>query len=356
MTKERVAQVRAQLEAGQAFLVTSVPNRFYYTGFETSAGSVFITKDEAVFLIDFRYFEKAKETVKSCRVQLSERGDNEIADLCEKYGVKELFVEADVTSVRRFAALAAALPGVCVSDSDRFDRLTEEMRSVKSEGEITLLRQAQQMTDETFSYILDRIAVGRTEKEVMLDMEFFMRRLGSEGVSFDFIVVSGKNSSLPHGVPTDKKIERGDFLTMDFGAVVGGYHADMTRTVAVGEATDEMRRVYNTVLQAQEKSIRAVKAGMVCRDVDKVARDIIYSAGYEGCFGHGLGHSVGVEIHENPSFNTRCETVLRPGMIMTVEPGIYLENRFGVRIEDMVAVTDTGCVNLTASEKQLLVL
>ncbi len=356
MIRQRVERVQAELAAGEAFLVTSVTNRFYYTGFETSDGAVFIAPEGAVFLIDFRYVEKAREVVNSCEVQLSQRLNEEIAQLCERFGVKELYVEANSTSVSRMAALRQALPQVCVSDSDRFDRFTADMRAIKTAEELALLRRAQQMTDETFTYILDRIQPGRTEKEIMLDMEFFMRRLGSEGVSFEFIVVSGKNSSLPHGVPTDKVVQRGDFLTMDFGAVAGGYHADMTRTVAVGEVTEEMRRVYDTVLRAQLESEKAIRAGVMCKDVDKVARDIIYGAGYEGCFGHGLGHSVGVEIHENPSFNPRCETILQPGMVLTVEPGIYLENRFGVRIEDMVYVTEEGSLNLTASEKMLLIL
>jgi Xaa-Pro aminopeptidase len=190
----------------------------------------------------------------------------------------------------------------------------------------------------------------------MLDMEFFMRKQGSEGVSFDFIVVSGKNSSLPHGVPTNKLIENGDFITMDFGAVVNGYRSDMTRTVAVGSVNDEQKRVYDTVLMAQKEALKAIAPEKVCKDIDAVARNIINNAGYEGCFGHGLGHSVGIEIHENPAFNTRCETVLQSGMIMTVEPGIYIENKFGVRIEDMVCVTEDGCVNLTKSTKDLIVL
>lgn len=218
------------------------------------------------------------------------------------------------------------------------------------------MKEAQRLTDETFKYITARIEEGRTEREIMLDMEFYMRRLGSEGVSFDFIVVSGKNSSLPHGVPTDKKVERGDFITMDFGAVVGGYRSDMTRTVALGSIDDEQKKVYDTVLKAQLAGIKAVKAGVVCKDVDKISRDIIYSAGYEGCFGHGLGHSVGIEIHERPLFNTRCDTVLKAGMVMTVEPGIYIENKYGVRIEDMVYVTENGCIDLTNSPKELICL
>lgn len=183
-----------------------------------------------------------------------------------------------------------------------------------------------------------------------------MRRLGSEGVSFDFIVVSGKNSSLPHGIPTDKKIEYGDFITMDFGAVVGGYRSDMTRTVALGGVSDEQRLVYNTVLTAQLAAIKKIRSGAVCSEIDKTARDIIDGAGYKNCFGHALGHSVGIEIHENPNFSPRCGTVLKSGTVMTVEPGIYIENKFGVRIEDMVFVTDGGCVDITESPKELIIL
>lgn len=356
MIEQRVASVQRALASGEAFLVTTDTNRFYYTGFPSSAGAVLITANAAVLLIDFRYFEKAKSAVTSCEVVLSGRVDSEIKDLCDKHAIKTLFLEADSTSVRRFDALQAALGDIALQKSDKFDRLTEDMRAIKTPAELALIKQAQKLTDDTFSYILNHIKPGRTEREIMLDMEFYMRRLGSEGVSFDFIVVSGKNSSLPHGVPTDKPIESGDFITMDFGAVCEGYRSDMTRTVAVGVISDEQQRVYDTVLQAQLAAEKAVRAGVVCKDVDKVARDIIYAAGYEGCFGHGLGHSVGIEIHENPAFNTRCETVLKAGMIMTNEPGIYLEDRFGVRIEDMLYVTENGSENLTASEKSLIVL
>ena len=356
MQKEAVKTIQKELDKKSALLVASVPNRFYLTGFETSDGYVLITKDEAVFLIDFRYVEKAKETVKSCDVQLSVSPMAEIRALCEQHGIAHLYVENDYVSMSLQKDLAAAVKPTEIVADDRFDTLLRDMRSVKNETELSLMQQAQKLTDDTFSYIVERIEAGRTERDVMLDMEFYMRRLGSEGVSFDFIVVSGKNSSLPHGVPTDKKIERGDFVTMDFGAVIGGYHSDMTRTIAVGAVSDEQKLVYDTVLKAQLSAIDAVKSGVVCKDIDKIARDLIYAAGYEGCFGHGLGHSVGVEIHERPNFNTRCDTVLKAGTVMTVEPGIYLENRFGVRIEDMVFVTADGCINLTKSPKELLVL
>ena len=356
MQVKSVKTVQSELAEGQALLVASIPNRFYLTGFETSDGYVFITRDFACFLIDFRYVEKAKNIVKSCAVRLSTAPFDEIKALCAEHGVKTLFVESEYVSMSLHAKLAAAVAPTEIADSDRFDALLRDMRSIKNAQELDLIRQAQKLTDDTFDYITARITEGRTERDVMLDMEFYMRKLGSEGVSFDFIVVSGKNSSLPHGVPTDKKIERGDFITMDFGAVVEGYRSDMTRTVALGQVSDEQKRVYDTVLAAQLAGIAAVKPGLVCKDIDKVARDIIYNAGYEGCFGHGLGHSVGIEIHERPLFNTRCDTVLKAGTIMTVEPGIYLENRFGVRIEDMVYVTEDGCIDLTGSPKELICL
>ena len=356
MIKERIIKIQAELESNEALLVTSHSNRFYLTGFESSAGKVLVTKEIAYFLIDFRYFEKAKSVVDSCEVMLSERVSGEISELLKKHDIKSVFVETYNTSVNDFDSLKNALSEFNVSSDAKFDILLEDMRSIKTEGELELIKKAQVITDETFSYIIDRIEPGRSEIDIMLDMEFYMRKLGSEGVSFDFIVVSGKNSSLPHGVPTQKKIEDGDFVTMDFGAVIGGYRSDMTRTVAVGSVSDEQLRVYETVLKAQIEAIKAVKPNVVCKDIDKVARDIINGAGYEGCFGHGLGHSVGIEIHENPCFNTRCETVLKKGTVMTVEPGIYLENKFGVRIEDMVYVTDNGCIDITGSDKKLIIL
>ena len=356
MIINRIENLKKRLSNTQAALILSDANRFYLTGFHSSAGFVFVTADGADFYTDFRYYEMAKNTVKSCKVTLLTNTISQINELIAKYGVTELFIETNSVSVSDFNLYKSRFDKVSVADTDFLDKALCELRSVKSKTEIEHIKSAQKLTDDTFSYILDKISVGRTEKEIMLDMEFYMRRLGSEGVSFDFIVVSGKNSSLPHGVPTDKKIEKGDFVTMDFGAVVNGYRSDMTRTVAVGEVTDEMKKVYETVLAAQNAAFDAIAPNVICRDVDRAARDLINNAGYEGCFGHGLGHSVGIEIHENPSFNTRCETKLTEGMIMTVEPGIYLENRFGVRIEDMVVITPNGFENLTKSAKNLIIL
>ena len=355
MLEIAIKNIQEALKENEAALIISQPNRFYLTGFSSSDGFVLITKKSAVFLTDSRYIEKAKTTVKSCRTLLFDKGITQILSLCKEENINKIYLETDFVSVGSFERYKQVFEGIEVSGDTKISDLILSLRSVKREAELKNIELAQKLTDETFSYILERIEKGRTEKEIMLDMEFFIRKQGSCGVAFDFIVVSGKNSSLPHGVPTEKKIENGDFITMDFGAVVNGYRSDMTRTVAVGTVSDEQRKVYDTVLKAQTKALEAIKSGAVCRDIDKIARDIINKE-YNGCFGHGLGHSVGIEIHESPSFSPRCETVLKPNMVMTVEPGIYLENKFGVRIEDMVFVTDEGCKNITKSDKNLIIL
>ena len=352
---DRIKTIQSKLSNSEAALITSDPSRFYLTGFKSSAGFVFITKENATLLIDFRYYEKAKSVVKHIDTVLYEKVFEQIADIAKKNAITSIYVETDRISVDEFSIYQRAI-GVDFSEDSLLTDTLRKMREVKTQFEIDSIKTAQSFTDKTFSYILERISAGRTETDIMLDMEFFMRNLGSEGVAFDFIVVSGKNSSLPHGVPTDKKIENGDFITMDFGAVYNGYMSDMTRTVAVGGISDKQREVYDTVLEAQNKAFELIKTGKKCVEIDKAARDYIYSRGYEGCFGHGLGHSVGIEIHENPSFNTRCETRLKSGMVLTVEPGIYIEDEFGVRIEDMVVINDSGFENLTASSKELIIL
>lgn len=351
-----IKEIQSSLSEHQAVLIKNSANRFYVTGFNSSAGVVVITSKKAVFIIDFRYIEKARKVVTSCEVRLMKNEANDVLEVLNAENITELFVETDTLSLGEFCDLKAKYESIEIQTDPKLNNRLLELRSVKSEEELKNIQLAQDITDKTFSYILNNIKEGRSEKDIMLDMEFYLRKLGSEGVSFDFIVVAGKNSSLPHGVPSENIIKSGDFITMDFGAVVNGYRSDMTRTVAVGNVSDEQKTVYNLVLKAQNEAIKAIKAGVICSDIDKIARDIIYGAGYEGCFGHGLGHSVGIEIHESPAFNTRCGDLLKSGAVMTVEPGIYLENKFGVRIEDMVYVTDNGCINLTKSEKQLIVL
>ncbi len=353
---DRIQSVQRMLEAKEALIIMSPVNRKYFTGFSASAGTLLITKNSADFLIDFRYYEKASETIKFCNVILFNRIYAQLNELLEKYEITTIYIETSYMELGQYKSLQSNLSSYHISVDDKFDQFILKLRSIKSAEELKSIEAAQKITDDTFSYILDRITAGRTEREIMLDMEFYLRRMGSEGVSFDFIVVSGKNSSMPHGVPTDKKIEKGDFITMDFGAVIDGYRSDMTRTVAFGNVNDEQREVYETVLEAQKRAFEQIAPGVPCLNVDRAARAYIADNGYDGCFGHGLGHSIGLEVHESPCFNTRDETPLKPGMILSVEPGIYLPGKFGVRIEDLVYITEDGFKNLTASPKELIVL
>lgn len=354
--KERIKNISALFEGDEAFIVENAANRFYFTGFTSSAGAVLITKKNAYFLIDFRYFEKAKKTVKHCEVILANSILEDISNILQKENIKRIYLEVSEISIATYKSYAKKFDFAKVLDDDKCEKCVLKLRSVKDEKELANIKAAQKLTDETFKYILERISVGKTEREIMLDMEFFMRKQGSEGTAFDFIVVSGKNSSLPHGVPTEKRIEKGDFITMDFGGVVNGYRSDMTRTVAIGSITDEQKKVYETVLSAQKSAIDYIKAGVLCADADKVARDIIENAGYKGCFGHSLGHSVGIDIHETPNCSPKSKDELCVGNVITVEPGIYIEDKFGVRIEDMLYVTESGSINLTESPKELLIL
>ena len=245
-----------------------------------------------------------------------------------------------------------------VTEVGREQVLAGVLRQVKDEEEIAAIRKAQSITDAAFLEILDFIKPGKTEKEVAAYLEYCMRRLGADGLAFETIAAGGPNSAKPHAVPGDRPLRQGDFFTMDYGAYWGGYCSDMTRTVAVGEPTEEMRRVYDTVLAAQLLGIEKAVVGASCRAVDAAARELIYNAGYEGCFGHSLGHSVGIEIHEMPGFSPSIapETTAKEGMVITVEPGIYLEGRFGVRIEDMVWLAPDGTKDLTNSPKELIIL
>ncbi len=356
MYNSRIEKLREILEENQALLIMDDTNRFYFTGMRSSAGYLLVTNENAYLFIDFRYFEKAKKTVTCAEVILCEKLYSQLLQLLYSKNIKTVLTESRNITVATLNVVNTNLLDIEAIASDELSDKISALRSIKNDSEIESIKKAQALTDKTFEYILSRIKAGVSEKEIMLDMEFFIRKNGSEGVSFDFIVVSGKNSSLPHGVPTDKIIENGDFVTMDFGAVIDGYHSDMTRTVAVGGITEKQQLVYDTVLKAQALALNSINPNVKCKKVDKIARDYIANQGFDGCFGHGLGHSVGLQIHENPACNTRDDTLLQTGMIMTVEPGIYIENEFGVRIEDMVVVTENGYENLTKSPKELIII
>ncbi|MBR5923686.1 MAG: aminopeptidase P family protein [Clostridia bacterium] len=355
MIERRIEKLRGFLPENSAALITNEADCFYLSGFNKSEGMVLVTRKSACLYVDFRYIEAAR-AVSVIDTKLTNAFLNDIYSALKAENVKTVFVESGSVTLALKEKIERIFKGIEVSTALDAGGIIGDMRAVKSKSEIALIKSAQEITDRAFLYILGRIAAGKTEHEVALDLEFFMRKEGSEGTAFDTICVSGKNSSKPHGVPGEKVIENGDFVTLDFGAVRGGYRSDMTRTVAVGKPSEKMITVYNTVLEAQLAALAAIRSGVSCREIDKVARDIIDGAGFEGTFGHGLGHSVGIDIHEDPSFNTRCKAVTKPGMVITVEPGIYLENEFGVRIEDMIIVTENGCENITRSEKKLTVI
>lgn len=336
-------------------LVISPENRRYLTDFVSSDGYLLITKSESVFLTDSRYIEAAQNTVKDCgEIALLTSFSAQLPVYTEKLGIKTVFTEAEKLSVAEFAKIQKALPCECIAE--KADGMINALRRTKSEEEKEKILAAQAIAEKAFDHILGFIKEGVTEREIALALDFFMLGNGAECVSFETIAVSGKNSSMPHGVPCDKKIEKGDFITMDYGAVVGGYHSDMTRTVAVGGVSSKQAEVYETVLNAQKKSLEILAAGVSCRDADAAARDVIVRAGYGDCFGHGTGHGVGIEIHEEPRLSPKSVQTLQIGDVVTVEPGIYIPSEFGVRIEDMAFITENGCENLTKSPKNLIIL
>ena len=336
-----------------ALLLFDEKNQFYFSEFKYSDGAILITKEKSYLITDFRYTEDAKNKVK---------GDYEIAapksqlqfieEKLSLHNVKSLGIEEDILSYSKYNRLAEKFKGVTLIG---IGSSISDMRTVKTEDELEKIKEAQRITDEAFSHILSVMTPNMTEIEVALELEFFMRRNGADGIAFDTIAVSGSASALPHGVPRNIPLQRG-FLTMDFGATYNCYCADMTRPVSIGKATTEMKNVYNTVLEAQLLALDKIKAGELCSDVDKVARDYIEGAGYKGCFGHALGHGVGLYVHEAPRLSYTCKEPLKTGNIVTVEPGIYLEGKYGCRIEDFVFVKENGCMNLTKSKKELIEL
>lgn len=350
---ERLHGLAKRLPGDTAALVSAPHHLRYLTGYPSEESWLFVTRDAAYFVTDFRYIEIARETVRGAECVMFTRLGDVLRELAERHGITAVWVEEEHTTCAEYARLAKALP----LTEGKLDAWLTEQREVKTADEMEKICQAQALTEEAFAHILNFIREGVTEREIALELEFYIRRRGAQRMAFDTIAVSGANGSLPHGIPTDKPVCRGELITMDFGAVVDGYHSDMTRTVALGEVTDEQRYLYNTVLRAQEASLKTLRAGVTCVEGDAAARRVIEAAGYGDCFGHGTGHGVGLEIHERPRLSPRAgETVLRAGQVVTVEPGIYLAGRCGVRIEDMVCITEDGCRNLTRATKELICL
>ena len=352
----RLSRLRELIEDNTAILITSDENRFYFSGFKSSAGAVVVTKNTATLLVDFRYYEAAFKTVNSyIGIVCYKKIIDSINEVLNKESIDKIVLEDDHITVNEYDFYSNNLRADILSGFSLSQKILE-LRSVKSKIEIKYINEAQSIAEKSFIDLLNIVKAGVSEKDLAIELEYLMRKNGADGISFDTIVVSGKNSSLPHGVPTDKFVTAGDFITFDFGAVVNGYHSDMTRTVAVGYATDKMKEIYQVVLDSHNNAAKITKAGVLCSDVDIAARDYICSKGYGDFFGHSTGHGVGLEIHEKPTIYKTNESLLKSDMIITIEPGIYIPDEFGVRIEDMYLVTDNGCDDLASLSKELIIL
>ena len=354
---DMLKKLQQQLPEGcDAAIIESDVNRRYYTGMQSSAGTLIVTREYSALIIDFRYYEKAKATVSGCDVILQGKLFEQINDILKRFDIKNVAIESERMAVSRLEKLKEQF-SQCSFVTNGLDKIINRHRMIKSAAELEIMRSAQAVTDKAFAELLNFIKIGRTEREVKNELERLLLHFGGDGLAFETIAVSGKNSSMPHGKPTDKPLYDGDFLTLDFGAKKNGYCSDMTRTVAIGSVSDEQRRVYDTVLEAQRHALASIKAGVKCSEVDFAARDFIErESGFSGCFGHGLGHSLGLEIHEEPRFSPLCDHITQAGNILSVEPGIYLEGKFGVRIEDVVIIGENGHENITHAPKELIIL
>ena len=336
-------------------LLTSRYSRYYGASFDIAEGVAVVSAKGCRYFTDSRYIESAEKGIQDFQVEMvgNGRGYNLlINEAIRDFGITKLGYEENYLTMAEFLGYEKALNAALVPMNEKI----HAFRAVKEEWELELMRKAQDITDAAFAEVVKRIHAGMTEKELCAELIYCLMKNGADGLSFDPIVVSGPNTSLPHGVPGDRKLQEGDFITMDFGVLYKGYCSDMTRTVALGYATEEMKKVYEVVRQAQLAGIAATRAGVTGKEIDGAARQVIADAGYGACFGHGYGHCLGLEIHENPRCSQAGSTVLEENMISSAEPGVYLPGKFGVRIEDVVIIREGGCEVITHSPKDLMIL
>lgn len=338
-----------------ALLLTSQVSRLYAAGYDISEGVAVIGRQESFYFTDSRYIEAAEKNLSGFTVQIIDRDHptmERINAALKQLEATHVGIEEDDLTYGEFLRYQEKLTAELVPCQKEISRF----RQIKEDWEIEEMVKAQEITDRTFGEMLGIIKAGMTEKELAAELIYSLYKNGAEALSFPPIVVSGPNTSLPHGVPGDRKLEYGDFITMDFGCVVNGYCSDMTRTVALGFVSEEMSCVYETVLRAQAAGIAATKAGVTGWEVGAAARQVISEAGYGAYFGHGYGHGIGLEIHEAPNCSVGNDQPLPVGAVCSAEPGIYLPGKFGVRIEDVVVITEDGCRNMTKSPKNLIVI
>ena len=343
----RILKLTENLKPDAAYYISDEKCVRYYSGF-SGEGSLLVTAEKSVLFTDFRYTEAA-ERLDGIEVY-------DVAGGMEKgfptFVKNVLLCESQIT-LSLFKKLQALLPEVeFISD----DGAIANTRMVKDEEELNLIRRASDIAENAYEEMLNMVKVGVTEKQLAFEFEWLCRRAGAEAMSFDMVAASGPNSSMPHALVTDRALQSGDFITFDFGCVYNGYCSDMTRTVALGKCSDEQREIYQIVLEAQMAGLAQVHAGVLCKDADAAARNVIKKAGYGKCFGHSLGHGVGLKVHEAPNLSSKSELVLKENMVVTVEPGIYIPGKFGVRIEDLVVVGKQNCEILTKNCKDLLII
>ncbi|WP_342043944.1 Xaa-Pro dipeptidase [Bacillus sp. OTU530] len=352
---EKLTKLRSMLrqEGIDGLLLTNSYNRTYMTGFTGTAGVVLLSAERALFITDFRYVEQAqKQAVGYEIVQHTGPITEEVAKRAKELGITKLGFEQDTLTYSEYRMYGDKTEAELVPVSG----LVEKLRLIKTDAEIKILKEAAQIADAAFTHILSFIRPGVSELAVSNELEFFMRKQGAAASSFDIIVASGHRSALPHGVASEKLIETGEFVTLDFGAYYKGYCSDITRTIAVGEPSQDLKDIYDVVLEAQLRGLDGIRAGVTGKEADALTRDYITEKGYGQYFGHSTGHGIGLEIHEGPGLSIRSDTVLEPGMAVTVEPGIYIAGLGGVRIEDDVIVTKEGNEILTHSPKELIIL
>ena len=337
-----------------AMLITSEPGERYALGFQ-GEGWLLVGRQGAHYSTDGRYIEAAQKQVKGVQLSLisAQKGHLSLArDYIRAQRFEKVGFESGYMNVEQYQRLCDALPCQLVLAQ----KLLTQLRASKDEEELSAMRRAQEITDQAFREILNFIRPGMSEQQVAARLVFEMLRRGARKVSFDPIVAAGANGSMPHAVPGETVIQAGMFVTMDFGCIWDGYCSDMTRTVAVGQPTEEMEKVYHTVLQAQKAGIAAARAGVTGSEIDAAARQVIAEAGYGEYFTHSFGHSLGLEIHEAPNASPYQQEAMPSGAVISAEPGIYLPGKFGVRIEDVLVLREGGCEDLTRSPKDLIVL
>jgi Xaa-Pro aminopeptidase len=352
---EKIEKLRSNFSAHgiDGILITSPFNRRYISNFTGTAGAVLISTDKAQFLTDFRYVEQATKQCQGFEIIKTTGSIPEaVAEQVKQLGIQKLGFEEDYLTFSSFKLYDKEIEAELVPISG----VIEKLRLIKTDSELKILKVAADIADAAFKHILDFIRPGKTELEVSNELEFFMRRAGATSSSFDTIVASGHRSALPHGVASDKVIEAGDIVTMDYGCYYNGYVSDITRTVAVGEPDAKLKEIYDIVLEAQLRGMAGIRPGLTGKEADAITRDYITEKGYGEYFGHSTGHGIGLEIHEGPGLSMKSDVVLEPGMVVTCEPGIYIPGLGGVRIEDDTLITKDHNEALTHSTKELIIL